>query len=318
MVVESKGGVEIVDANGLKVHIKSNTLPKILYFTGTEWAVQKIFIEQIAKVKKLECKRVESITDVMGRFKSKSFVQKDYIYIARDDKAYIDDEKAQALLPTIIGNNMYILLLTAVDKRTKFYKSAKDAIIEFEALPERMLIKYIQKDIPLSEPNCKKLIEVCESDYGRILLEIDKIKRFDKGDNCFDDYFRYLLNDGTIYIPPKDAIFDFVDAILDRNAKCFDLFEQCKAVGEATLVMISVLYNNAKAVLQVQSCESKDISKSTGLTGFQIMNAKKHVGKYYNSELLNIMRLCTQCEQGIKIGKIEEQFAVDYILVNVL
>lgn len=313
-----------MDVNGLKAHIKSNTLPKILYFTGTEWAVQKIFIEQIAKVKKFECKRVESITDVMGRFKSRSFVQKDYIYIARDDKAYIDDEKAQALLPTIIGNNMYILLLTAVDKRTKFYKSAKDAIIEFEALPEKMLIKYIQKEIALSEQNCKKLIEVCESDYGRILLEIDKIKSYRAGmdytddDKVYNHVLKELLDDNTIYQPPKDAIFDFVDAILDGNIKCFDLYEQCKAVGEATLVMISVLYNNAKAVLQVQSCESKDISKSTGLTGWQIMNAKKHVGQYRNGELLNIMRLCTQCEQGIKTGKIEEQFAMEYILVNVL
>lgn len=308
-----------MDVNGLKAHIKTKAIPKILFFTGDEWEVQKIFIQQIAKVTGLECKRVESITDVMGRFKSKSFVQKDYIYIARDDKTYMEDEKAQALLPTIIGNNMYILLLTAVDKRTKFYKSNKNAIIEFEALPERMLIKYIQKEIDLSEVNCKKLIEVCESDYGRILLEIDKIRHFEVRPNLYpNSIFELLLKDGTIYTPPKDAIFDFVDAILDRQIKCFDLYEQCKAVGEATLVMISVLYNNAKAVLQVQSCESKDISKSTGLTGWQIMNAKKHVGQYRNGELLNIMRLCTQCEQGIKTGKIEEQFAMEYILVNVL
>lgn len=331
MVVESKGGVTIVDVSGLKAHIKSKTVPHILYFTGTEWAVQKIFIEQISKVTGLETKRVESITDIMGKFRSKSFVQKDYIYIARDDKAYMEDDKAQALLPTIIGNNMYILLLTAVDKRTKFYKSAKDAIIEFEALPERMLIKYIQKDIPLSEPNCKKLIEVCESDYGRILLEIDKIKQYrditwlqrnererDGGIHWTNECFEILLKDGTIYTPPKDAIFDFVDAILDGNIKCFNLYEQCKAVGEATLVMISVLYNNTKAVLQVQSCKSKDISKSTGLTGWQIMNAKKHVGQYSNRELLNIMKKCIECEQGIKTGKIEEQFAVEYILVSVL
>lgn len=313
-----------MDVNGLKAHVKTKTIPKILFFTGDEWAVQKIFIEQIAKSTGLECKRVESITDVMGRFKSKSFVQKDYIYIARDDKAYIDDEKAQALLPTIIGNNMYILLLTAVDKRTKFYKANKDAIIEFEALPEKMLIKYIQKEISLSEQNCKKLIEMCESDYSRILLEIDKIKQyrnggqFDDSPNIYNYCFHELIVDGTIHQPPKDAIFDFVDAILDGNIKCFNLYEQCKAVGEATLVMISVLYNNAKAVLQVQSCESKDISKSTGLTGWQIMNAKKHIGQYHNSELLNIMRLCTLCEQGIKTGQIEEQFAIEYILVNVL
>ena len=312
-----------MDMQGLKAHIKSKTVPNILYFTGDEWEVQKIFIKQIAKVSELETKRVESITDIMGKFRSQSFIQKNYIYIARDDKQYMEDEKAQQLLPSIIGQNTYILLLTSVDKRTKFYKTNADNLVEFEKLPEKMLIKYIQKEIPLSESNCKKLIEVCEGDYGRILLEMDKIKQYSNGNstlirNVENNAFEILLNDGTIYTPPKDAIFDFVDAVLDANyVKCFDLYEQCKAVGEAVLVMISVLYNNAKAVLQVQSCKSNDVSKSTGLTGFQIMNARKHIGKYSTWQLVRLMKKCIECEQGIKTGKIEEQFAVDYILVNI-
>ena len=136
----------------------------------------------------------------------------------------------------------------------------------------------------------------------------------------YDEAFEDLLADGTIYTPPKDAIFDFVDSVLDRKdgVLIFNLYSQCREVGEATLVMISVLYNNAKALLQVQTCTSSDIGKSTGLSGWQIMNAKKHLGKYRPGELLKIMRLCTECEQGIKSGKIEEQFAVEYILTNVL
>lgn len=310
-----------MDVSELKASIKSKTVPNILYFTGEEWEVQKIYIDQIAKTAGLETQRVESIVDVMGKFRSSSFFQKNYIYIARDDKQYIEDEKAQSTLPTIIGQNMYILLLTAVDKRTKFYKSNSNKIVEFEALSETMLIKYIKKEINLSEKNCKKLIEVCESDYGRILLEIDKIRRFDHEMTIGkDNAFEHLLGEGIIYTPPKDAIFDFVDAVLDRKdgVLVFSLYNQCKAVGEATLVMISVLYNNAKALLQVQTCTSSDVGKSTGLSGWQIMNAKKHLGKYRPGELLKIMRLCTECEQGIKTGKIEEQFAVEYILTNVL
>lgn len=310
-----------MDVSGLKAHIKSKTVPHKLYFTGSEWAVQKIFIEQISKVTGLETKRVESITDVMGKLRSKSFVQKNYIYIARDDKAYMEDDNAQALLPTIIGDNIFILLLTSVDKRTRFYKAHLHEIIEFDALPEKMLIKYIQKEIDLSEKNCKKLIEVCESDYGRILLEIDKMKHWGNYSQVvpYDKMLDNFLENGTIYTPPKDAIFDFVDAVLDRNYNlCFNLYEQCKAVGEATLVMISVLYNNAKAVLQVQTCKSSDISKSTGLTGWQIMNAKKHLHRYETGELVYMMKKCIECEQGIKTGKIEEQFAMEYILVSTL
>ena len=135
----------------------------------------------------------------------------------------------------------------------------------------------------------------------------------------YDKAFEILLKDGTIYTPPRDAIFDLVDAILDRKVnESFDLLRQSYAVGEATMVMLSVLYNNTKAVLQVQSCQSNDISKSTGLTGWQIMNAKKHLNHYCNGELIHIMRLVRECEKGIKTGQYEDGNVMEYILVNVL
>ena len=96
--------------------------------------------------------------------------------------------------------------------------------------------------------------------------------------NDYNSAFQDLLKDGTIYQPPYDAIFDLVAAILDRKVnKAFDLLQQSYAVGEATMVMLSVLYNNAKAVLQVQSYKGDNLSKATGLTGWQIKNAKPHV-----------------------------------------
>ena len=135
--------------------------------------------------------------------------------------------------------------------------------------------------------------------------------------NEYDKAFEKLLKDGTIYTPPKDAIFDFVDAILDNKTKlAFNLYKQCLAVGEATMVMITVLYNNAKAVLQVQSCESDDLSKSTGLTGFQIMNAKKHIKHFSNRELLYLMDLCQLCQESIVTGIVEEEFVMEYILTS--
>ena len=91
----------------------------------------------------------------------------------------MNSEKLQQQIDAgLLGDNMLIHLLTIVDKRTKFYKAYKDAIIEFERLSDTMLKKYIQKEIKLSERNTERLIDVCEHDYGRILLEIDKIKRY--------------------------------------------------------------------------------------------------------------------------------------------
>ena len=135
----------------------------------------------------------------------------------------------------------------------------------------------------------------------------------------YDEAFEKLLKDGTIYEPPYDAIFDLVDAILDRKVnKTFDLLQQSYAVGEATMVMLSVLYNNAKAVLQVQTYHGDKITEGTGLTGWQIKNAKPHVGKYSENELIYIVQLCQRLESGIKTGRMEDEFAMQYLLTHIM
>lgn len=163
----------------IKSQIKSKQLKDFYVFTGEEWQVQRIYIRQIAKVKGYEVKYIDSITDIYASLQNKSFVSKNYVYVAINDKELQASEKLQAKIDGgLLGNNIFILILTSIDKRVKFYKQYKDIICEFEPLQENILIKYIQKEINLSTVNCKKLIEVCEGSYGSILLEIDKIRRY--------------------------------------------------------------------------------------------------------------------------------------------
>ena len=316
--------MEVVE---LKAKIKSGTVPNFLIFTGDEWEVQKIYIQQIGK--DMEVRRIDSIIDILPKLKSKSFTnKKSILYTVRDDKDLMSNPKLWGKIEKLLKDNILILLITKPDKRTKFYNQYKSAFIEFKPLNEANLKKYVQQEINLSDKNCNTLMEICENNYGRIKLEIDKINHYGKvtftevnNPNNFDanKVFETLLEDGTIYKPPKDAIFDFVDAILDRDEqKAFELYENCKGVGESTLPLLTALFNNTKAVLQVQTCTTKDTAKTTGLNGWQIMNARKHLDAYYPEELEDLLQLITECEQGIKTGEIEEQFVIEYILVSIL
>lgn len=316
-----------MDVATLKAKIKTKQLPSYLIFSGDEWKVQQIYINQIAKVTGKEIKRIDDISSIYNNLRNRSFVQKRIIYIVRDDKELLSSEKLQQQISNgLLGDNTLIHLLTTVDKRTKFYKQYKDTIVEFEPLNDVVLKKYILKEIKLSDSNIQCLIDICERDYGRILLEIDKIKRYRKYlEELTPDYvgndspFEILLDDGTIYQPPYDAIFDLVDAILDRKVnKAFDLLQQSYAVGEATMVMLSVFYNNAKALLQVQSYQGDNITKATGLTGWQIKQAKAHAGKYSESELIYIVQLIQKVESGIKTGRMEDEFAMQYLLTRIM
>ena len=302
--------------------IKNGTLRNFYIFAGEEWKVQQIYIEQIAKVKNLKIKRINSINDIFNQLQNKSLLSSNFCFVCRDDEAITRNEQlwAQVRKGKIFSNHIYILLLTNIDKRTKFCKEFATEICEFKHLEPRVLQKYIQKEINLSAQNCKKLMEICEYDYGRCLLEIDKIKKF--GEQVFyeaNKSFESLLADGTIYQPPKDAVFDFVDAVLRHEVnKSFELFQECRNVGEATMVMLSVLFNNTKNVLQVQACNSNDVSKATGLTGWEIKLAKEKLGYYDTDYLVYMLRQIQKIESGIKQGKIDEDIAMQYLLSVIL
>lgn len=316
----------MADVSTLHSKLKTKKLDNFYIFAGDEWKVQDIYMNQISNLSKKPITRIDSIFDIVKKRKGNTFIKQSNVYIVRDDKDIMTDEKIWAKLDSIIKDDILILLVSSVDKRTKFYKQYESMIYMFEALETKMLKQYLLREIKLSDKNLDKLIEVCEGNYGRCLLEIDKIKYWidgyakDKQQKMPDDgALLRLIQDGTIHQPPKDAIFEFVDAILDADTdKIFNLYEQCKAVGEATMVMLSVLYNNARAVLQVQTCTNKDIGKSTGLTGWQIMNAKKHLRVWSDDDLIHIMQTVQKCESGIKTGKIADEIAMDYVLVNVL
>lgn len=308
----------------LKQRIKENNIPNFLIFTGEEYAVQKLYIKHIAQTRNLTIRYVESVTDILTELSSTAFIKVDHCYVVIDDKELMTNEKLQGELIPLLNADILILTLTSPDKRTKFYKTYKDSIIEFNALKSDLVKRYIQKEIDLSDKNCNALIEVCEGNYSRCLLEIDKIKRYSESNptlirNIYNNGFEIMMADGTIHKPPQDAIFDLVSAILHDDAqRAYSLLQECKEIGESNLAILTVLFNNTKQVLQVQNCESKDIEKTTGLSYWQIKNAKECCGKFSTNNLIYIMRLIQSTESKIKAGEIDESIAVEYVMSNIL
>ena len=261
--------------------------------------------------------RADSVSDIWDIMTIPSLFDEKCIYVVRDDKDFLSNETLQSRLSEDIFNgNILIILLTTVDKRTKLYKQFSARIVVFERMKTSVICKHLERDTALNSANCVRISAMCENDYSRIKLEIDKINRFGEEPNAA---FEELLRQGAIYQPPKDAIFDLVDAILLRTPKrVYNLLQQCYAVNEANMVILSVLYNSAKQVLQVQSFKGQDMAKSTGLTGWQIKCAKEHMGHYSIGELVNILKLIQKIQKGIITGQIEDSLSVEYLLVNIL
>lgn len=312
-MVGDEKDMEIAD---VKQQIKTGEFDKFYIFYGEEHAIMKIYLEMMAKKGNYEIAYVDSLMDLMSGVTTKALIQNRHLYIIMDDKEYLTNEKMWEKF-TGLKDDIVVFYYTSADKRLKFWKNNKDRAIEFGRLDTRILVKYIQKDAPFSNDVCEELINVCQNDYGRILLEIDKVKAYSKSQAVEADWaFEKLVKEGVIYRPAKDAIFDFVAAVLERRpSKAYDLLQQSKAVGEANLVLISVLYNNIKTLLQVQSGKSW---KELGLNGFAVKNVIAYKNNYSNAELVRAMKLLREIEKGIKTGSIPDELSVEYFLVQTI
>ena len=312
-----------MDITAVKQQIQKKQPQHFYIFVGEEVAVMDIYINKIAECINVKPTRADSVADIMHKLTGNSFLSVPQCYVIREDTDFIKSDVVQDFVDEKIQNqNIVILAFNSLDKRTKFYKAYNDSIVMFERLNEQILSKYVHKEIDLSERNTRMLIEICENDLSRIYLEIDKIRTYTscgEKSKTHDQAFEQLVRNGVIYEPPYDAIFDFVDAVLKRQVKLsYNLYRQCQDIGESNLTLLSVLQSNAKSTLQVQSCSSKDIANSTGLSGFQIKLAKERCGYYKNRELVDMMRLIQKVERSIKTGEIEESVSIEYVLVNCL
>lgn len=334
----SRKGELVMTVGDVKQHIKLKSPLHYYIFTGDELEVMNIFIKKIAEVADAKISRADTLSSIFSKMQNKTFLSTKTCYVIRDDKEFLSAEDVWPKLDgatelpfddagqLLQGDNIVIMLYSDIDKRSKFYKHSQDRIVVFDALTDENLKREIQKRVALSDKNCDILIDICEHNLGIILNEIDKIGKY--RDNYNDgnsnevepnQVFEWLLDDGTIHQPARDCIWDFVDAVLMRKKKlAFGLMEEAVEFGNPTLTLISVLYKDTKQLLQVQGCQSSDVSKSTGLSGWDIKRAKGRIHKYSNRELINAMRVIQSVEKGIKSGAIEDSMALDYILVNVL
>ena len=308
-----------MEIRAIKQQIQSKRFnDRFFVFTGEEVEAQRIYINKISEVTNKPIKRVEQVKDAFN--KRATLFKTSYVYVCSNDPEFWRATTDPDVIRELLGENILILQMTEIDKRTKAYKLYESQIAEFHYMDADVLYKYLERACALSDNRAYTLIEMCERDYARLLLEADKINRLASALSIsIDDAFDKAVEDKVITRPPKDAIFDFVDAMCRAEIeKAFSLLEECKAIGEPPLKIISVLYTNFKRVLQYQVAESSDICGETGLSAFEVKLAKQSAGAWASADLVYFLKTLQKIEQGIKQGEIEDEKALDLLMVQLL
>ncbi len=317
--------MELVD---LMKFISESSVPHYLILFGEEQAILDIYIQHIAQNYKIVY--CDTVVYALSQVGKKSIDKSNKVYIVNEDNAYNKAEESWENVKQTFDKSKHILLLKyhSIDKRGKFYTQNKGNAVEFTHLSEDVLINYIRQKLPdLSEENASKLITWCNYDYGRILMEIDKIKQWqehytdNEGTPKTDSVFKLLNKQGLFYKEIGDITFELTNAVLGGYPEtAIQKLDEAKRKGEPAMMISSILYNGFRNLLAYQGLGSnkQNAMERTGMSKGELYGCTKNVGGYSIAEVRRNMLKCQEVEAGIKMGTIDEEIALEYIVLSCL
>ena len=318
--------MELLD---LMKKISNNDIPHFLIFFGEEQKIIDIYIQNIMQSVDGKKVVVDNVSQAIKDNGKKSLDKSIKVYVVTEDTAFLTKDESWENVRKSMHKNYLILRYHSLDKRSAFVRKIQQNIVEFSHLSNEVLQQYIQRDLPdLSDENVSKLISYCNNDYGRILLEVDKIwqaqsSRLSNFNINLDsnDCFEELDKQGLFHKEIGDITFELTNAVLGGYPKTvIQKLDEAKRKGEPAMMIVSILYNGFRNLLAYQGLgkNKQGAMERTGLTKGELYGCTKNVGGYSIAEVKRNMLLCQKVEAGVKMGTIEEDIALEYLVLHCL
>lgn len=306
--------------------ISGNDIPHYLVLYGQEQTVLDMYIKQIVSMTQSQAVYVDTVASVIKQCGKKSLNKSVKCYIVSDDLSYLKAETVWDKIKKDFKKSKDYLILRyhTLDKRDKFSHNNKENLTEFAHLSAEVLQQYIYRDLPdLGEKNALSLIDYCDHDYGRILMEIDKVRQYMsvRTDLTVDSCFNQLDKQGLFHKEIGDITFELTNAVLGGYTdQAIVKLDEAKRKNEPAMMIASILYSGFRNLLAYQGLgkNKQGAMERTGLTKGELYGCSKNIGGYSLSEVKRNMLFCQQVESGIKTGLIDEDIALDYLVLHCL
>lgn len=220
---------------------------------------------------------------------------------------YISDNCDETLFDHTVD---IVQLTTKLDARTSFVKKHRDRIVELKNLTPSEIRGWISKNSDLNDEQIVQLMELCNQNFAKIRNELMKYGL----SNLTWDNFKVQTYDHV-----KDAVFKLCESLIinDRQKSVYYL-DHCKRIGESPMVVLTVLSNDCKQLLQVQNCPNPTVQNTGIANPYTIMQTKKLSNLRTNEQLSRIIKLCNELDMQIKSGQIDSTYVMDYVVAKVL
>lgn len=168
----------------------------------------------------------------------------------------------------------------------------------------------------IPEPDLDKLINLCGNDIYRLSMELDKMIIFPN--SLKKTIFSEFVNDGVFNDLTDSTIFDLCSAILKKDIdKLTYIYSQLDRMDVNPLGFTTILYQNVKDLIKIQ-LGVKPTPENTGIPKGKFYAIKyNNLNKFNSYQLIQIFKLLTDVDKKIKLGQLDIDNLIDYLIVSI-
>lgn len=308
------------DIRELKNKIENNTLDDaILIFKYNKADFEFLcehYVNEIAKVKKLEKIYISSLDELVGNtnssddFFTAENIKPPYLYIYKTD--------------TLLSLGEYYDVKNLIIICGKVSKDIKIDYIDFPAVQNWQIEDFVKMRAPgLNDDMIKWLCNICKYDFYRLDNELKKIEIFDKKSQPI--IFNQMSDEGVFSDLNTLNIMSLTNAIMQKDLFTINtILSDLKNIDIEATGLCTLLLRQFKCNIEVEG--NRAWNPDLLCTEKQFNYLKRNHAKYSTIQMYNIYEFLTSLDMRLKSGELQfkadnrpnnNSFA-DYIVVNVL
>lgn len=308
------------DIRELKNKIENNTLDDaILIFKYNKVDFEFLcehYVNEIAKVKKLEKIYISSLDELVGSTNSEDGffttenIKTPYLYIYKTD--------------TLLSLGEYYDVKNLIIICGKVSKDIKIDYIDFPAVQNWQIEDFVKMRAPgLNDDMVKWLCNICKYDFYRLDNELKKIEIFDK--KLQPIIFNQMSDEGIFSDLNTLNIMSLTNAIMQKDLFTINtILSDLKNIDIEATGLCTLLLRQFKCNIEVEG--NRAWNPDLLCTEKQFNYLKRNHAKYSTIQMYNIYEFLTSLDMRLKSGELQfkadnrpnnNSFA-DYIVANVL
>lgn len=253
---------------------------------------------------------IEYVADLTPFYSHSPFMEKEVLYIHHTDELCLE-------LPGLEANSNLIIVCNKVNKSSNLCYNTY--IIDFPKLENWQIKDFVYSSLEgIATSDLDWLIGQAGFNNFRLALEVDKLKLFSITERPY--IFKLLKLENGYSDLTQFSVYDLSNALINRD---IDALKTCyQSIDPKTFNIIGciqLLYTNFRNIISIQLSKFPNIPPK-GMSQKQYYAIKHNVNmqRYNKEQLLKIFAMLTSIDQELKLGNINTDFLLNYIISFIL